>query len=153
MSPYQQYFARNAHILQKSNLGPRVACPRYTILMKELEPLFSKLVCLCSVTGQDHGDLASRLPPQQVLMFATNAGANSEKSKARWGAAAGMNTCCHGSLEQIQWVIDSSYVLNFWRFTSYRTWGRQPSAVGKSELKSQEAAPSPRLMLAIPPMQ
>lgn len=29
------------------------------------------------------------------------------------GAAAQMNTCCHGSLEQVQGAIDSRWVLNF----------------------------------------
>lgn len=42
------------------------------------------------------------------------------------GAAAQMNTCCHGCLEQVQGAIDSSRVLNFWKYTSYGMRGRQP---------------------------
>lgn len=50
MRPYSQHFARNAYILQKSNLNPSVACPGYhCVLIMKLELLIPRLVCLCRV--------------------------------------------------------------------------------------------------------
>lgn len=149
MSPYQHQFARNAHILQKRNLGPRVSCPRYKSLMKELEPLSSKSVSLCRVTGQDHSDLSSRLPPQQASL-------GSDVCLKYWGR---IQRKAKLAMEQLLgWTLVAMVAWN-----KYNEWltqvmfsiseGTHPTVHGggslalwgESELKSQEAAPSPKL--------
>lgn len=90
-------------ILQMSSLSPSKACPPYWVPWLWF---FSWSLCVGS-QFRIKVTWASRWPHgMSVLMCSQMLRQNPERGKPSWlcGAAAGMNTCCHGSLEQVEWV-------------------------------------------------